>query len=477
MDTNQNTRQKRERIVWIAVATVLMAVLLAVLLPTDAFAQSTAQTRRSDSERALEMFSQIFRFVQENYVDEVEAEKLIQGALDGMFRSLGDPHSKHLSADEMRGLTDTTAGQFGGVGMYISKQPETEAGAPSFVEVVSPIEGTPAYFAGVQAGDLIVGIEGESTGPLSIDEVLTRLRGRPGSEVNLTMRRGRTHEFELALVRDIIQVPTVRHDMISGGIGFMRIIQFTPHTADRVRDAVDYFQRNGYRSMIIDLRRNPGGLLSGVVDTAGVFFDGGLVVGTRGRNPRENEQFNAAPGSIVPDSIPIVVLIDGGSASAAEILAGALKDRGRATLIGETTFGKGSVQQVRRIGDGGFRLTMSRYYTPDGTYIDQAGISPHKVVREPELSEEELESLTRLRNERRIARFVEANPSPSTAQIDAFVAEFRRDGGELRESWVRRLIRDEVNRVAGVMLVYDLEFDIVLQEAVRMLRNSEVARP
>ncbi len=472
-----NRRRFSERAAWAGITVALVAVLFVVLLPTDVFAQSSAQSRRGEAERALEMFSQVFRFVQENYVDEVATDELIQGALDGLFKSLGDPHSKYLSAEEMRGLTDTTAGQFGGVGMYISKQPDMGNGTPSYVEVVSPIEGTPAYFAGVQSGDLIVRIEGESTAPLSIDEVLNRLRGRPGSEVNITLRRGRTHEFDLELVRDIIQVPTVRRDMINDEIGFMRIIQFTPYTDDRVRDAIDYFESNGYSSMIIDLRRNPGGLLTGVIDTAGLFLDGDLVVGTRGRSERENEQFHASRGTFVSSDIEIVVLIDGGSASAAEILAGALKDHNRAYLIGETTYGKGSVQQVRRIGDGGFRLTMSRYYTPSGTYIDKAGIAPHTTVQEPELSDDELESLTRLRSERRVMRFVDETPSPSTDDVGEFIQQLENDGIELSETLVRRLVRDEVNRVNNVMLVYDLEYDTVLQEAVRHLQSSRVAAP
>lgn len=477
MNNTGRRRRFSERAAWAGITVALVAVLFVVLLPTDLFAQSSAQSRRGEAERALEMFSQVFRFVQENYVDEVTADELMQGALDGLFKSLGDPHSKYLSAEEMRGLTDTTAGQFGGVGMYIAKQPDMGNGTPSYVEVVSPIEGTPAYFAGVQSGDLIVRIEGESTAPLSIDEVLNRLRGRPGSEVNITLRRGRTHEFDVDLVRDIIQVPTVRRDMIDDQIGFMRIIQFTPYTDDRVRDAIDYFESSGYSSMIIDLRRNPGGLLTGVIDTAGLFLNGDLVVGTRGRSARENEEFYASRGTFIGDNIEIVVLIDGGSASAAEILAGALKDHDRAYLIGETTYGKGSVQQVRRIGDGGFRLTMSRYYTPSGTYIDKAGISPHQTVRESELTDEELESLTRLRSERRVMRFVDETPSPSAADVDGFVDQLEDDGFRLSERLVRRLVRDEVNRVNNVMLVYDLEYDTVLQEAVRHLQSSRVATP
>ena len=194
----------------------------------------------------------------------------------------------------------------------------------------------------------------------SVDEVVDRLRGAPGTEVEITVRRGRTQEFPVSLERAVIQIPTAKQAMIRDDIGYLRIIQFTPYKDDRVREAVEFFRENEYGSMIIDLRNNPGGVLDGVVDVADLFFDGGLVVGTRGRVESENVEYRATEGRFVSDELPIVVLIDGGSASAAEILAGAMKDRERAFLLGETTYGKGSVQQVRSIGLGGFRLTMAR---------------------------------------------------------------------------------------------------------------------
>jgi carboxyl-terminal processing protease len=308
-----------------------------------------SQAATPSSDQSLALFEQVYRFIQQNYVDEVDPETLIEGALQGMFESLEDPHSAYLSAEEMRGLTDTTSGEFGGVGMYISKPVGSREGS-GYIEIVSPIEDTPAYRAGLRAGDRIKLVEGESTAEMSVDEVVELLRGRPGTEVGVTILRGEDMEFPVALERAVIRVPTVKWDMIDETTAFLRIIQFTPYTDDRVREAIADFRAAGYESLIVDLRSNPGGLLSGVVDVAGAFFDGGPVVETRGRIPSENQSFVADDGLLVDAGIEVVVLIDGGSASASEILAGALKDRERATLIGETTYGKGSVQQVRRLG-------------------------------------------------------------------------------------------------------------------------------
>ena len=471
MSEDNDKLHRRERLVWLGVTAALVITLLVVIVPAAAFGQSSS----SEQDRLLDMFEQVFRFVQNNYVDEVEAQKLIEGALEGMFDSLDDPHSAYLTMEEMRDLSDTTQGEFGGVGMYISKQSVPEdSREPAYVEVISPIESTPADRAGLRSGDLIIAIEGETTEDLSIDEVVAELRGSPGSEVEITIRRGESRSFDVSLTREIIEVPTVRHAMIPENIGYIRIIQFTPYTDDRVRESVKEFENDGYESLIIDLRRNPGGLLPAVVDTADLFFSDGLVVGTRGRSPGENQRFTADNGVDVPREMPVVVLIDEGSASASEILAGALKDRDRAYLIGETTYGKGSVQQVRRITTGGFRLTMSRYYTPSGDYIDKKGIEPDLVVQDPELSDEDLDSLARLQEQGLVEEFVSEEPSPTASQISSFIERLREQDITLSERRIRKLVRDEVQQVNDVTQVYDLEFDIVLQRAVDMLRQGEI---
>ena len=462
-------------IFWLGLGSALLAVLLILLVSPQVFAQSNSS---EEERRALQTFEQVFDFVRNNYVEEVDPDVLLEGALRGLFESLEDPHSAYLDSDDMRSLTDTTSGEFGGVGMYISKQERDEITGEvqerDFVEIVSPIEDTPAYRAGIQAGDLITSIEGESTVELSIDDVVNRLRGEPGTEVTIMVRRGENLEFPVTLVRDTIEVPTVKSDMIHGDIGFLRIIQFTAHTADRVKDAIDYFEDNNYSSMIIDLRSNPGGLLRSVVDVADLFFSNGLIVGTRGRVASENDRYIADRSREVSPDIPIVVLINPGSASASEILAGAMKDRDRALLLGETTYGKGSVQQIRVLGDSGFRLTMSRYYTPSGDYIDEVGVSPDIELSEPELSAEEEESYARIRNEGLIDDFLDDVSNPSERQIDQFVADLRDDGVVLNSRTIRRMVRQEVERRDNQSSVYDLDYDVILQEAVRLIEEGEV---
>lgn len=470
MSMRYKSRRTGERAIWAGITVFLLACLLTVLISPTVLAQSS-----QESDRLFAIFRQVFTFVQNNYVDEVDPEVLMEGALEGLFDSLDDPHSAYLTEEEMRSLQDTTSGEFGGVGMYISKQAEQEDDdGGGFVEVVSPIEDTPAFRAGIHAGDVILAVEGESTEDLTIDEVVDRLRGSPGSTVTITIRRLGRAQFRVTLERAIIEVPTVKRAMIDDEIAFLRIIQFTPFTDDRVREAAEFFEQEGYTSMIVDLRRNPGGLLTSVVDTADLFFSGGVIVGTEGRRESENEVFRADPGFLIPESIPMVVLIDEGSASAAEILAGALKDRDRALLIGETTYGKGSVQQVRSIGDGGFRLTMSRYYTPDRVFIDETGIAPHRVVQEPELSDEEVETYATLREENTVVSFVQENPDPTEREIEAFVDRLQGEGYELSERLLRRMVRDELNRYHNRSVVYDLDYDVVLQEAVRLIREGDL---
>jgi len=475
---SESRRVRRERAVWASLTGVLLVIALVFTITPSVLAQNYSET-----DRVVDVFESVLRFIEQNYVEEVELDVLLEGALQGMFESLDDPYSTYLDAEDMRGLTDTTSGQFGGVGMYISKQ-RTDNGDENsgFVEIVAPIEDTPAFRAGIRAGDLIVALkdasdeEFESTEGLSIDEVVNRLRGTPGTEVTIRVRRGSRAVFPVTLERAVIEVPTVKYAMIPGDIGFLRIIQFTPRTAERIEAAIESFESAGYQSMIIDLRSNPGGLLTGVVDVADLFFERGTIVGTSGRMPQENERFTATDGSIVADDIPVVVLIDQGSASAAEILAGTLQDRNRAYLIGETTYGKGSVQQVRRLAEGGFRLTMSRYYLPSGRYIDEVGVEPDKVVTPPELSDEDADDYAELIESERIIDFVRANPNPSEADVDQYVDTLQEEGFDVPDRWIELTIRNEVNRQNNVQIVYDLEFDEILQEAIRLLRTGEVSR-
>lgn len=462
--------KKRTPVRFLLAAAIVTAFVFAFLVPFLG-----AQNQMSSEEAALlRQFEDVYQFIRDSYVDEVDPKKLFEGAMQGMFESLDDPHSAYLRAEEMRSLTDTTEGQFGGVGLYINKQP-ADGDRPRYVEVVSPIEGTPAYQAGIRAGDLITAINGESTVPLNIDEVVDKLRGRPGTDVTVTLLRGARTSFDVDITRAIIQVPTVRSSMMPDNIGYLRIVQFTPHTRARVEEALNEFSRAGYSKLIIDLRGNPGGLLNAVVDVSGLFLDGGLVVGTRGRLQSENHRFNARAGSSVPADKDIVILIDRGSASAAEIMAGALGDRDRAVLIGETTYGKGSVQQVRRLPEGGFRLTMSRYYTPNGTYIDKEGVAPHIEILPRRLDDDEQSIAVELLNTNRIRSWTRENSDADASGVEGFIQGLLSEY-ELPEWFLRQSVRNELNRVRGDDPVYNLEHDIVLQQAVELLLSGEITR-
>lgn len=469
--------KSKERIIWVLLSSILSLSLLFFALPPAAGASPVSK----ETVQYLQMFEWLFRYVQDNYVDEVSSEELYQGAVKGLFESLNDPYSVYLTPEDMEDFSDTTTGRFGGVGLYISKQagpapeltPESSFRERNFqyIEVISPIEGTPAYRAGISAGDFIISVEDQTTKGLNTDEVADLLRGTPGTGVTFRIRRRGGIEFDKTLTRAVIEVPTIRYDMIKRDIGYLRIIQWTPYTDDRIREALNFFENKNYKGLILDVRGNPGGLLTSVVDTSDLFLSGGTIVSTKSRDGRDDEIFTASRSTAVSDDIPIVLLINQGSASASEILAGALKDSQRATLMGETTFGKGSVQSIRAFGPDGFKITTARYYTPAGINIDKIGVEPDIQVTPEELSDEDLEDLRILVEDHRIPDFVRENPSPSAGKIDSFTQGLTREGIELPEALLHKMIRDEINRTNNEPPIYDLEYDVVLQQAVGLLQE------
>ncbi|WP_223292641.1 S41 family peptidase [Breznakiella homolactica] len=450
---------------WVFSTIALCAIFILASVPP-----AGAQTREQDTRRYTSIIQNVFDFIQKHYVEEVEPQALFEGAMKGMFDALEDPYSSFLSESDMSDLNETTQGSFGGVGLYISKPVgEGTGGNPPYVEVASPIEDTPGWRAGISPGDLIIEINGESTDKLTMDEVLARLRGEPGVDVKLIIRRGEKLEFPVTLTRAIIEVPTIKYDMI-GDVGYLKIITFTPMTVDRAKDAIEFFKTKNYKSLIIDLRNNYGGLLQSAIGICDLFLEGGVVVSTKSRIASENMVFTARRSTAVPTAMPIVVLINRGSASASEIVAGALKDRGRALLVGEKSFGKGSVQQVFPIDQVGFKLTTARYYTPSDVNIDKIGIPPDREVKFPEINEEQAEALGQLIISNKIPDFVKERPEATQTQIDGFVRDLNREYG-IDASLLRRLVRNEQNRTT-IAPVYDLEYDVQLQEAVNIIGNS-----
>ncbi|PKP84306.1 MAG: peptidase S41 [Alphaproteobacteria bacterium HGW-Alphaproteobacteria-2] len=327
----------------------------------------------------LDLFGNIFERVRAQYVEEVDEGKLIEAAINGMLTSL-DPHSSYLPPNDFEDMQVQTRGEFGGLGIEVTQE-------DGFVKVVSPIDGTPAAEAGVQAADFITHVNGESLLGLTLDKAVEMLRGPVGSEVTVTiMRDGADEPFDLKLVRDTIKLTAARARR-EGRTAVLRLTTFNDQTYDNMKAGLEEVikEAGGMDSIdgvVIDLRNNPGGLLTQAITVADAFLESGEIVSTRGRRPGDSERYNAAAGDLAQGK-PIVVLINGGSASASEIVAGALQDHHRAVVVGTKSFGKGSVQTIIPLrGDGAMRLTTSRYYTPSGRSIQALGISPDIVVEQ-----------------------------------------------------------------------------------------------
>lgn len=439
---------------------------------------SCAQVRKNDSndEQYLKNFMTVYKFLQQYYVEEVDSRTLYEGALKGMMESLGDPYTVYLDIQDMRGLNDTTSGNFYGVGLSITKSNKSTPDKPAYVEVVSPIENTPGFKAGIQAGDKIIEINGEPTPDMSMEEVLSKLRGPRGEAVEVTILRGKTVTFKRSLVRDLIQVPTVESAMI-GKIGYVRLIQFTPDTAENLEQALKSFEAaGGYKGLIIDLRNNPGGLLDSAVKVADKFIDSGVIVSTKSRIASENKSFSAKSNTtVIKKNIPIVVLINKGSASASEILAGALKDYHIAYLVGERTYGKGSVQQVVPFfePDGtndGIKLTVARYYSPTDCNIDKIGIPPDREIKFTEYTDEQTKAFIKMTEDQVIGKYVESHPNMTDEDIAKYAVVLQKEYNlDLR--LLRRLIRLETRKTKK-SLVYDLDYDVQLNEAIKII-NTE----
>lgn len=417
-------------------------------------------------------------YVRRFYVDEMDPNVLFEGAMKGLFESLEDPYSQYLTFDEMEMLKNTTVGDFAGVGIYHQKKDPKFLTMESdikdgYIYVVSPIEGSPAYQAGVHVGDYITKINGESVIPMTSEDIVAKLKGKKGEVVTLTILRGKEFTFDLDVVRDNITIPTVRYEMIPDNIGYIKIAQFTPHTAEDTQEAIEELLENGMTSLILDVRMNPGGVFNSAIKIADLFFTEGDIVSTKSRIRKDNVTYEATPNMLVPENLPVIALINKGSASASEVLVGALKDRGRAFVIGEQSFGKGVVQNVipGYLGTG-FKLTTARYYTPSGNSIDKTGIEPDLIVEMGEIQEEEEESYKALLEEKILDNFVKENPQAEVADIKKFMDDLKKEGYIFNENIIGQALVSLIYQERGeIQPVYKIDFDVVLQEAVNKLSN------
>lgn len=366
------------KVVMAALCGTVAGTLLTTQVAGPLIAQE--QVRQSTVYEQLDLFGDIFERIRNQYVEEVDTNELIEAAINGMLTSL-DPHSSYLAAEDFQDMRVQTRGEFGGLGIEVSQE-------EGFVKVVSPMDGTPAAAAGIQPGDFITHVDGQSVLGLTLDDAVDLMRGPVGSEIIITVvREGTPEPFDVSIIRDTIKVTAVRGRTV-GDTVVLRITTFNDQTfpgleAEMKKGIEALGGMDKVAGFVIDLRNNPGGLLNQAIEVSDAFLEKGEIVSTRGRNPQDGERFNASAGDLAAGK-PVVVLINGGSASASEIVAGALQDHRRAIVVGEKSFGKGSVQTVIPLrGDGAMRLTTARYYTPSGRSIQALGVAPDIIVVQP----------------------------------------------------------------------------------------------
>ena len=367
-----------KKFVMAAVGGTVAGAILTLQVAGPLIAQETE--RNENVYQQLDLFGDIFERIRSQYVEEVDSEQLIEAAINGMLTSL-DPHSSYLPPEDFDDMQVQTRGEFGGLGIEVTQE-------EGFVKVVSPMDDTPADAAGIEAGDFITHVNGESVLGLTLDQAVEMMRGPVGSEIIITVVRDAVAEpFDVSIIRDTIKVTAVRSRVV-GNTVVLRITTFndqtTPGLEEQFRKSVEELGGiDNVDGFVIDLRNNPGGLLTEAISVSDAFLEKGEIVSTRGREAADGERFNATPGDLT-EGKPIVLLINGGSASASEIVAGALQDHRRAIVVGTKSFGKGSVQSVVPLrGDGAMRLTTARYYTPSGRSIQALGVMPDIVVTQP----------------------------------------------------------------------------------------------
>jgi len=359
----------------------------------------------------LRNFSDIFSRIKSDYVEDVEDETLLEHAIRGMLSGL-DPHSTYLNPDEYNELRIGTSGEFGGLGIQVGME-------DGFVKVISPIDDTPAYEAGLQAGDLIIRLDEKTVKGMTLNDAVKVMRGKPGTDIELTVvREGEDKPLSFVVTRDIIKVKSVKNRLLDPGYGYIRISNFQSGTAAQLLDAIKSLREENeaeLKGLVLDLRNNPGGVLNAAAEVTDLFINKGKLVYTAGRIDNSHYEYNAKPGDVL-DGAPVVVLINGGSASASEIVAGALQDHKRAVVMGSKSFGKGSVQTIQELRSGGaVKITTARYFTPKGRSIQGAGITPDIILEKYTVTSADDDSMTRIK-EADLSNHI-SNPTMSEEEI------------------------------------------------------------
>ncbi len=419
-------------------------------------AQATAKPK-SEAYHMLGLFGDVLEQIEHKYVVPVDQKKLIEAAIEGMVASL-DPHSAYLPPESFEDMQESTRGEYGGLGIEITSE-------DGVVKIIAPMDDTPASRAGLQPGDFITGVNGESVIGLPSNEAVKLMRGKPGEKVTLTIAREKADPFDVTLVREVIKPKSVTA-RLEGDYGYVRLSGFNEKATDEVTAAIQGLMKQNPRmkGLVFDLRNNPGGLLDQAVGVSDIFLDGGEVVSQRGRAADDIERYHARPGDML-NGLPVVVLVNNGSASAAEIVAGALQDRKRAEIVGLTSFGKGSVQQVIPLAngeDGALKITTARYFTPSGRSIQRTGIEPDLEV-----------AATREQAELIATRSIQYSEAMLRNALDAEEGKTRRGAHTPAEA--PPLTFDEEACKDRRLATLDLKCDFQLQRAIDVLRNGSVA--
>jgi carboxyl-terminal processing protease len=446
--------ESRKPFRWALVGAVVLAVAVAVLGPGVYRGMTDS---REDTYEGLKIFSEVIDMVQKNYVDEVDPKKLIEDAIQGMVGSL-DPHSSLLTPDAFKELQIDTQGEFTGIGIHVTMR-------DNLVTVISPIEGTPAYNAGIKAGDKIVKVDGTPTEDLR--DAVKRMRGPKGTKVTISIiREGEPKPLDFDLVRDVIPIYSVKSIPLQPGYGYVWVTHFRENTYDDLVNALDQLEAADppLKGLVLDLRDNPGGVLDQAIRISDLFLEKGVIMTSRGRLKRHTRTYEAHSDDAKPRRYPMVVLINGGSASASEIVAGALQDQKRALILGTTSFGKGSVQSIENLRDGyALKLTIARYYTPSGRSIQAKGVEPDIVVPH-EIAKDDLDERNRRLKEKDLANHLESEtksqkpqevPGDEQTAPDSDVPQ----GGRSRISPLdaEQLVRDsQVRRALDILISYDI---------------------
>ncbi|AWG42742.1 peptidase S41 [Candidatus Borreliella tachyglossi] len=441
------------------------------------FAQADSSKARLSASNYGQMMMEAFDFIKRNYVEPVNDEAIFEGALKGMFQALGDPYSQYLTKKDLEEISKTTEGNYVGIGVAIVKKNDSqktenlEPGA-SYVMIATSFEEGPAYKAGIRPGDYIVAVDGKSATSMTVEQIVELLRGKVGTKVKVSILRGKDLKLEFELAREKLDIQTIKYDVIKQDVGYIRILSFNPNTNIYFRKALDKLKSQNIKSLILDLRLNTGGFLKDAIEIADDILEKGIIVSTKARDSKAPFEYKASSNHLVPLDMKIVALIDKNSASASEVLVGALKDNKRAYVIGEKSYGKGVIQNVVPFHTGGFKITNSKYYTPSGQSIHNIGIKPDLEIVVQDLSEAEALVYKEIFDKRLVEDFLKGKKSITESEIDAFMdnldhehANYAIDRDFLGQYVLAKFYQNTNQEVP----IYNLHYDKALRAAYEYL--------